>query len=379
MKNLDKLYKSILGLLILGYLIIIFVFNMIMPQRKFSESENRVLQEKPNFSLNKLLKGKYTSDYEKYVADQFPIRDFWIGIKSSAERAIGKKDNNGVYLGKDGYLFQMFNASSEEDFKNKMKKINSFSSKSKEINKYFMLVPNSIKILEDKLPKFASPEDQKFYINKVKESLDKNMNFVDVYSPLMDKKNEYIYYKTDHHWTTKGAYYAYEALASAMNFTPKEEEDFSVTEVSENFYGSMYSKSGFRGLEPDSINLYLPKNKQNLIVSYSDKDENFNSIYAMDNLNKKDKYTVFLDGNYPIVKISTDVKNGKKLLIIKDSYANSFVPFLLNHFNEIYMVDLRFYNENLNDLMGKNNIDNLLILYNVNTFFEDASINNIIG
>ncbi|MEW9097035.1 MAG: DHHW family protein [Clostridiaceae bacterium] len=378
MKNLDKLYKNILALLLLGYLIIIFAVNVIIPQRKFSESENRVLQEKPRFSLDKLLKGKYTSDYEKYVADQFPIRDFWIGVKSSTERVMGKKDNNGVYLGKDGYLFQIFNKPEEKDFKTKIENINSFSSQNKEINKYFMLVPNSIEILEDKLPMFASPEDQKLYIDKVQNSLDKSINFVDVYSPLKDKKNEYIYYKTDHHWTTKGAYYAYEALASAMNFTPKEEEDFNITKVSEDFYGSMYSKSGFRGLEPDSINLYLPKNKQNLIVSYSDKDKNSSSIYTMDNLNKKDKYTVFLDGNHPVVKISTEVKNDKKLLIIKDSYANSFVPFLLDHFNEIYMVDLRFYNENLNDLINKNNIDNLLILYNVNTFFEDASINNII-
>ncbi|MBU5483683.1 hypothetical protein KQI86_05025 [Clostridium sp. MSJ-11] len=378
MKNLDKLYKNILALLLLGYLISIFAVNIIIPQRKFSESENRVLQEKPKFSLDKLLKGKYTSDYEKYVADQFPIRDFWIGVKSSTERVMGKKDNNGVYLGKDGYLFQMFNKPEEKDFKNKIESINSFSSQNPKINKYFMLVPNSIEILEDKLPMFASPDDQKLYIDKVQNSLDKSINFVDVYSPLKDKKNEYIYYKTDHHWTTKGAYYAYKVLASAMNFTPKTEEDFNISKVSDDFYGSMYSKSGFRGLEPDSINLYLPKNEQNLIVSYSDKDENSNSIYTMDNLNKKDKYTVFLDGNHPVVKISTQVENGKKLLIIKDSYANSFVPFLLDHFNEIYMVDLRFYNENLNDLINKNNIDNALILYNVNTFFEDASINNII-
>lgn len=377
MDSLNKLYKNILGIVFIGCLILVFSYNIIVPQRKFSESENRVLQQKPKFSLSKLLKGKYTSDYEKYVADQFPFRDFWIGVKSTSEKLIGKKDNNGVYLGKDDYLFQMFNKPSEESLKSRIESINTFSSKNKEINKYFMLIPNSIKVLEDKLPNFASPEDQKVYIDKVKNLLPSDIKFVDVYSSLKNKSDEYIYYRTDHHWTTKGAYYAYRTLGEAMNLSPKNEENFNITKATDSFYGSMYSKSGFRNLKPDDIYLYLPKEKENLKVFYSDKNETFNFLYTMDNISKKDKYTVFFDGNHPLVKISTGIDNRKKLLILKDSYANSFVPFLTEHFSEIYMIDLRFYNEDLSTLIQDNNIDNVLILYNVNTFFEDNSINNI--
>ncbi|GAA0729277.1 hypothetical protein GCM10008905_29070 [Clostridium malenominatum] len=377
MDSLNKLYKNILGIVFIGCLILVFSYNIIVPQRKFSESENRVLQQKPKFSLSKLLKGKYTSDYEKYVADQFPFRDFWIGVKSTSEKLIGKKDNNGVYLGKDDYLFQMFNKPSEESLKSRIESINTFSSKNKEINKYFMLIPNSIKVLEDKLPNFASPEDQKVYIDKVKNLLPSDIKFVDVYSSLKNKSDEYIYYRTDHHWTTKGAYYAYRTLGEAMNLSPKNEENFNITKATDSFYGSMYSKSGFRNLKPDDIYLYLPKEEENLKVFYSDKNETFNSLYTMDNISKKDKYTVFFDGNHPLVKISTGLDNGKKLLILKDSYANSFVPFLTEHFSEIYMIDLRFYNEDLSTLIQDNSIDNVLILYNVNTFFEDNSINNI--
>lgn len=366
-----------MALSLLLYMGIMILFNIIIPNKTFSESENRPLEQKPKFSFQSLVNGKFISNFEKYISDQFPFRDFWIGVKSESERTLGKKENNEVYLGEDNYLIQKFKKPKNDDLKSRVEAINSFALSNPHMNKYFMLVPNSIKILENKLPSYAPNADQLLYIDKIKRGLSKDIKFIDVYDTLSSKKDEYIFYKTDHHWTSKGTYYAYEKIGTYMGFTPHNNNYFNVKKVTDSFYGSLYSKSGFRHLTPDDIEIYLPQENAVQSVYYSDTNKKLNSIYSMDNLNKKDKYTIFFDGNHPLVKINTTVKNNKKLLVIKDSYANCFVPFLIGHYSEIYMVDLRYYSEDINTLIKANNINDSLILYNVNTFFEDESICNI--
>lgn len=370
-------HKNIIGSILLIYIGLIMLFNIIISDKDFSDMENRRLEQLPKFSFENIFKGQFISNFEKYISDQFPFRDFFIGVKSYCERISGKKENNGVFLGEDGYLMEKFNKPHDKDFKNRIDVINSFAENTANINKYFILVPNSVKILEDKLPYSAPVDDEYFYMNKVKNGLDKNIKFVDVYDIFWDKKDEYIYYKTDHHWTTKGAFYAYEKLAKSMGFYPHEEDYFNIENVADNFYGSLYSKGGFRNIDSDDIKLYIPKKSENYTVKYYEENNTSDSLYNMDNLNKKDKYTVFLNGNHPLLKINTNIHNGKKLLIIKDSYANSLVPFLTGHFNEIYMIDLRYFEEDLSKFIKNNDIDDILILYNVKSFFEDDSIKKI--
>lgn len=372
-----KIYKKIIGLFLIVYIGTMFLINILIPDKDFSDMENRRLESKPEFSVEKLFRGKYTSNFEKYISDQFPFRDFFIGVKSDCERLIGKKENNDVYLCTGGYLMEKFNESNDEDFKKKIDAVNSFAVSNPQINKYFMLVPNSVKVMEEKLPKYAPVDNELDFMDKVKNSVDNSINFVYVYEILSNNKNQYIYYKTDHHWTTKGAYYAYRELSKYMDFEPYSEEDFDIKKVSNDFYGSLYSKGGFRKLAPDSIQLYIPKTDNRYKVKYYDEGETTESLYNLDNLNKKDKYTVFLNGNHPLLKISTNVNNKKNLLVLKDSYANSFIPFLAEHFNEIYIVDLRYYNEDLSSFMRDKDISDLLLLYNVKSFCEDDSIEKI--
>lgn len=373
----NNTYKKLIGLFLIVFLGIMSVINIIIPDRSFSDMENRRLEPKPKFTINKLFKGNYTSSYEKYISDQFPFRDLFIGIKSDCEKFLGKKENNDVYLCEDGYLMEKISKPNKEDFNNKIDAINSFAISNPQIDKYFMLVPNSVKIMEEKLPKYAPVDNELDILEKVKNLIDNSIEFVDVYGVLEAKKNEYIYYKTDHHWTTKGAYYAYRELGEYMNFKPYSEEDFEIKEVSDSFYGSLYSKGGFRNLDPDSIQLYIDKGDNTYEVEYYDSEEISDSVYYMDNLNKKDKYTVFLNGNHPLLKIKTNISNGKSLLILKDSYANCFIPFLTSYFKEIYVVDLRYFNEDLSSFTQDKDIDDVLLLYNIKSFCEDDSIEKI--
>lgn len=369
-----------IGIILLVFIGIMIVLNILTPNRNFSELENRVLEQKPYFSWDELFEGYFTANYEKYIADQFACKDFWVGIKSDLERALGKKEFNGVYLGKDGYLLPAFKEPDEENFQNKLAAINAFGSATPTINKYFMLVPNASGILGDKLPSYVAATEEQKWLARVEKSLDQSIKFVNVNETLEAKQNEYVYYKTDHHWTTKGAFYAYQRLIKSMGGVPHTEGYYKTQRVTDSFYGSLSAKAGFRQVSPDSIEVYLPKGQESYQIEYFDEEgqgQTSNSLYQMANIQKKDKYSLFLGGNHPLVKITTKGVGQKKLLVLKDSYANCLIPFLTSHYGQIFVVDLRYYYDSLITLIKKNRIRDMLLLYNINTFFEDTSVESM--
>ncbi|OBY77442.1 hypothetical protein BBG47_21710 [Paenibacillus sp. KS1] len=375
MNRYDKLSLSVMAVLFLCVIGLILLLNLILPKREFSEAENRKLEQLPAFTFHSFISGKFTSNFEKFITDQFVVRDVWVGIKSNADQAIGKKESNGVYLGKDSYLIQKFSVMKKGELEEKIQSINAFHTATPELNKYVILAPTAVSVIQSKLPKYVSENRELDALHTVKTSLNPSIRYVDVYPALSSHQNESIYYKTDHHWTSKGAYYAYQQLGNWMGYKPMKEEEFEIRTVTEDFYGSLYSKSGFRNLHSDSIDLYVPKNEGKVTVDYVEEEQSTNSMYAMDNVKKKDKYTVFFNGNHSLIQLKTSHREGKKLLVVKDSYANSFVPFLTSHFSEIYMVDLRYYEGDVAALARQHQIHDMLILYNMNTFIEDPSIN----
>jgi len=372
-----KTNHKVLALLLLLFIGVIAALNLLTPDRTFSESENRMLVQLPHFSLNRLVSGTFTTDFEKFVSDQFVFRDVWIGAKTDTDRIMGKKESNGIYIGKDGYLIQNFIPPTEEDVEERVDVIHAFDQATPGLHKYMMLVPTAASIHKDKLPKYAMVGDEEAYLRKVRSLLHPDIRFVDVFPALFSEREEPIFYKTDHHWTTYGAYVSYLELCKQMGLTPQKEEEFNIRQVTGEFYGSLYSKSGFRHIQPDSIELYLPKNQEEYTVTSVDEGLTTNSLYAMEQLQGKDKYAMFFNGNHALVQIKTANPKEKKLLVVKDSYANSFIPFLLKHFSEIDIVDLRYYEEDLASFVNEHDIHDMLLLYNANTFFEDPSIRNL--
>ncbi|GAB6181933.1 hypothetical protein JCM14036_32520 [Desulfotomaculum defluvii] len=369
-----------IGIILLVYLGGMVVINLLTPDRSFSELENRVLEQRPSFSLDELIEGYFTVNYEKYIADQFAMKDFWVGVKSSLEKALGKKEYNGVYLGKDGYLLPAFKEPDEQSFQSKLELINTFGKATPQINKYFMLIPNSEAILDRKLPPYVASDSEQKWLARVKNSLDKSIQFVDVFGALEAKQNEYVYYKTDHHWTTKGAYYTYQRLIKTTGGVPHAESYYSTQQVTDSFYGSLHSKAGLKQVSPDSIDLYIPKKQESYQIEYFDEEgkaQTANSLYNLENIKKKDKYSLFLNGNHPLIKITTKGVDSKKLLVIKDSYANCLIPFLTSHYSQIFVVDLRYYYDSLITLIKENHIRDMLLVYNINSFFGDTSVESL--
>lgn len=366
--------KRINALLTGSFIIYIFGFLflfIVIKDNDFSEIENRKLSSIPKFSFEDLLNRKFGDKFETYVADQFPFRNKFITIKSYSELIMQKKENNGVYVAKDGNFIEKFEEPDIELMKKLSEYINDFSQK---YNTYMMIAPTSITINKDKLPSFVDGEIEERTIREFIDMLDDKIINIPLVESLKDKNDEYIYYKTDHHWTTLGAYYAYRELCNSMKIEPKELSDFNIEKVSDDFYGTLFSKGNFTFAQPDDINLFYPKEEIKLKVEYVFNEKTTDSLYEFKYLDEKDKYGVFLDNNHPLIKITTNSNSDRKIAILKDSYSHSLIPFLVNHFSEIHILDLRHFKSSVNEYLVSNDLNDVIFLYNARNIISDRNI-----
>ena len=353
--------------------ILLVVLNFIIPTKSFSEQENRYMAKFPKFTFKNLVSGKYSEELNDYINDYFVFRNAWLKTKSFTELALGKKENNGVYIGKNGFLFEKFEFGEEElkNVKSTLKSMNNLTNKI-DIPIYFALVPNSIYINSDKLPDNVEVDNQEEIIDKIYENTQNTIN-IDTVDILKENKENYIYFKTDHHFTSDGAYLVYLKFCEKANISPVTLENYERKCISEEFLGTFDSKAQIPNQEKDKIYVYMNDNNRTVKSAIYDNEET-NKIYNEEYLSKKDKYSHFLNGNNSKVTIKTNIQNGKKLLLIKDSYSHIMAQFLCQNFEELHFIDPRYYTGNLNDYIEENNITDILFLYNVSTFVEDKGI-----
>ena len=375
-KRNNRALNILTSLMFIGFISIVIIFNILKVDETFSEEENRTLATMPKFTIKSFLSGDFTKEYTNYVEDNFAGKKGFVSIKSNLEKLEGKDESNSIFIGKDGQLFEKFIEASQEETDAKIAAINSFYERYSNLNMSFILTPTATKVLEEKLPKYAPNDDELDYINKVFSGLNDNIITINPYEALNQNKDDYLFYKTDHHWTSKGAYIAYTVMCEKLGLTPKSIDDFDIVTVTNSFYGSLSSKIGTKGKVSDSIDVYIPK-ESDFVVNYVSEQIKSTSLFDSEYLDKKDKYCVFSGGNHALINIKTLGDPNKKLLIIKDSYANCFLPFLTSHYGEINVVDLRYYYDDLDKLIENKEITDVLFLYNSNTFNSDDSILNI--
>ena len=343
--------------------------HLALPDKDRSENENRVLSTAPKFTLKALFSGRFTADFENYITDQFPFRDNWLDLKSRSERAIGKTENNGVFFcGKDT-LITRFKAPAESALEGGIRSVNALAANTG-LPVTLALIPSAAEIWADRLPANADSADQAALISQVYASVDAAA--ADVLSVLRSHADEPIFYRTDHHWTTLGAYYGYTATAEALGLTPQDLSRFRPQTVSDSFYGTVYSSSGVRWVKPDSIEIYVPDGDAELI-RYDSAEGSVSPVYDRSKLETKDKYSMFLGGNTSLLVIRTG-RPGGKLLVIRDSYADCELPFFFAHYSEIHALDLRYYRQSVSAYALDGDFDAILISYSLADFVTDTSV-----
>lgn len=386
---MKKEQGALFTLLLLGGLLFgLSVADICTPDRVFSEYENRVLAARPAFRMEDLFAGSYTKNYETYVTDQFAGRNTWISVKTATDVFLGKKEINGVYLAKDGTLIEKHLPDSIQEATvlkrlTLLKELKDWQDEQALGSAFHvMLVPTADNILADKLPDYAEYYRQSDLISQVEQAVGDDV-VINVTDTLLAHKDEYIYYGTDHHWTTLGAYFAYVEWAERMSVTPV---SYRTETVSGSFLGTLHSKTNLP-VKPDTIEAYIPEALsspqeeaagQQMKVYYDFAEESKASLYEEKYLNTKNQYGYFLDDNHPFVQIDTKTPSpeaaGRSLFVIKDSYANCFIPFLTQHYETIYVLDLRYYNARLFPFLeewGKEGGMDVLVLYNVIHFIEE--------
>ena len=373
-----KVQEKLVGIIFILTLFLFLIINVIVPDREKSVQENRMLATKPKFRLSSLISGDYDEKFEAYMDDQFVGRDMWRKLKVTVDRIGGSRLENGVYIGTNGQLLEQIEVADENHLAANIKAIKSFSESQSKIAVRMMLVPDAANVLNHSLPALAKPEDQTQMFSMVRKDLGDSVEWIDVSTELNKHKTEKIYYKTDHHWTTLGAFYAFQAAAPSLGIEGDLSGKYVSYAVSDSFNGMLASKSGVNLGEKEQIDIYVPTEEDtDLIVDYVDEGKRSTSLYDSSKLKEKDQYTVFLGGNSSLLDIRTVSTSTKRLLLVKDSFANSFIPFLTPYYREIVVVDPRYYSGTINDLMDSYRISEVLFLYSGNTFFKDNNISGV--
>jgi hypothetical protein len=349
-------------------------YNLVKPTSDFSENENRYLAKFPRYTTEDLLEGRFMLGVEDYINDRFVARDFWISMQSVLEYAMGKRESNGVYICSDA-LIGSIDEPNREYVAGNIKAINNFT-KVTGLPAEIMIVPSAAEVQAYKLPRFASPWNQSAEIELIYSNIDDAV-CVPVGEALKEHKYEYIYYRTDHHWTSWGAYIAYKAYCETAGITPVE---YKANRVSDDFKGTLYSTSGVRFIKSDYIEAYVYSGPVRCDISNGVTARSYDSMYFSEFLDKKDKYAYFLGQNQPAITVYGN-SGGGKLLIFKDSYAHCMAPMLLENFSQVTLVDLRYVNRTFDHYFDISEYDRVLFLYSIDSFVNHSDITrlNLIG
>lgn len=371
----NKRNDKIIGLIFIFIMVLIIGINVITKDKKTSEKENRGLTQKPDITVSGILSGSYMEDFESYMSDQFPGRNLWRKVETGIELVGGSKEENGVFRGKKRQLMEDIAAPNEEALSQNIAGVDTFSKNHGDISTSIILVPDSACILKNQLPAFATTYNQEKMISSVKEKLNSDIKWIDAVSVLKNQKDKKIYYKTDPHWTTLGTYYVFLEAAKTLGIETK--EDLNPLAVTKSFNGTLSSKSGFYEGANETIEIYFETEETEVVVNYIDEQKKRATLYDSSKLETKDKYAVFLGGNSSIIDIKTSSESDKTLLLIKDSFANSFIPFLTPYYKEIIVVDPRYYFGTMEDVFETYSITDTMFLYSGSTFSQDRNMEGL--
>lgn len=374
---LQQRIKDLTAMLMAGAVVMLSSGLLFAERLEFSENENRYLADFPVMKGESIISGKYMEDVSTYLSDHFPFRDFFMGIKTQAELLCGKKKINGIYIADEGYLIEEY--VQPENTERIIQTLKKFSRKlnNEGVQLRLMLVPTAVWVYEDKLPEYAHPLNQIETAERI--YTETGIPYIDPGRELSAYEGrESLYYKTDHHWTTLGAYKGYQAFCRDMGLEPVPLESMEAQVVAEDFCGTLFSKAGDYSRKGDRITVYTNL-YDSIKVEYKDTGDVADSFYNLDYAGKKDKYSLFLNNLHALVEITNEsADTDRELALVKDSYANSMVPFLAHHYKKIYVFDTRYYKEGPSAFIKEHPaIQDVLVLYNMNTLDTDAGIRGI--
>ncbi len=372
--------NRIVTIIFILYILFFAIGSFIIKDRVFSDMENRNLAQFPKASAKSIFSGDFSDEFESYMSDQIIFKDFLVKLKVTENKALNQTYVNGTFFAEGRYIRDYAENTAQID-KN-VGFVNEFAQMNPELNITWLMVPNASCIYKDCLPSNAVIDDQRKTMEHIKDKVDESIVFVDPSEELYNAKDEYIYYKTDHHWTINGAYIGYKKLCDALKMEAVDVSEYNISVASDDFLGTLYSDAPVFNADKDKIIIYERKDGK-YKVDYEDEGFSQDSLYNYDKLDIKDKYQVYLDGNHSIIRIYNENNKSKdkndggegksdKIIVVKDSYAHCLLPLLADNYEEIIVVDLRYYHEKtVSDLAKEEGISDIIFINNIDFINTD--------
>ncbi len=347
-------------ILFCGFLAAMGLGYLLLPKGDFSETEKRYLAQPPKLSWESVFSGDFGTEAEDYLTDHVPGRNLFVGINAYLELLAGRQGLKDVRL-EAGRLLEAPVALDEKAMDRNLKAISAFAGKIGQTVDV-MIVPSA------GWAAGAEGYTDEETLNYLYETAGEGIRPVPVELIFAGKPE--LYYKTDHHWTSRGAWEGYRAYMEAVGREHREAEDFAVTVIAD-FQGSTYSRSALWLTPGEPLELW--QGSENLTVTNGEAGGVHQGIFYRERLEEADKYTVFLDGNHSIVRVCNPEKSGK-LLVIRDSYSNCLGGFLAESYGEVVLIDLRYYRQALSELVQQEGFDDILVCYSCANFLTDTNL-----
>ncbi len=364
----NKIDKIIICSAFCAFLAVMSVLYFVLPKSDFSVLEKRYLASTPKITKDSIVSGEFGNDIETYLADHMPARDFFVGLNSYFELFTGRQAADDIYVTGSGALVEAPCEWSQADVDKSINAINGFAEKN-DISVDMMVIPSAGWASRNDIIGVSKKYSDESFINKIYGMTSDGINTLNVTEAFDDPS---LYYNTDHHWTSEGAYLGYKAYMESVGLEYRDADDFEIEKV-EGFFGSTYSRAALWLTSSEELELW--NGSENITVTNGESEEINKGVFYRERLKETDKYTVFLDGNHSVVRINNpDAKNKGTLLVVRDSYTNCLGGFLCESYENVILVDLRYYKKTVSELCVEENVDRVLICYSLSNFLTDKNI-----
>ncbi len=397
LKDKSKVANWLCAVLAMGFIFSFAILLFVLPDKSFSAEENRSLATFPEFTKESFFSGEFGEEFGDYMADQFPLRNFFVGLKAVCETVQLKQTNNDTFINGD-FLTARNDYPNEKFLEMNISSATAFyqAAKNKDIKVISAFAGRKADVYDNRLPAVYGSYYSDRIWGKLDEMAEKGgLEYLNLRDSLRElaAEDDGLYYNSDHHWTSHGAYLAYCEIIEALGQTPYAEDDFEIEVATEDFLGTTWSAAGVKWAESDTIEFYRYEGDEDYTMKIVDRAGVFegvdgfshieedgtkfavtNGFYVRKFLSEKDKYAAFIGGNFGITKITKDTEEEREtLLIVKDSFSHSMVPFLARHY-DLVLIDLRYYQSSMLRYAEENGIDNVLLLFNMETLTEDSTL-----
>lgn len=343
-----------------------------------SFTENRSLAPLPKPELGALYDGSFTAGLNEYITDHFAGRSGWIAAKTAMETQLSEGIVNGVFISDDRLLDAELSSRTPAAVNADI--FNDYAERYSG-TVYFAAIPSSSGVYGDALPEHTVTRSENQQITALYDLLSGDIRKIDAYNILKMLNDNYIYYRSDTKWTCYGAYCVYRTVIQKLGFLPTPYDKYSIAHVTDSFRGNLFSRTLSEKPKADILDIYeYPEGAEIISCNCIDREGNIkeSSLYDFSRLDSSYMYSMYMGDDAPVVKITTSVNNDRKLLVIKDSYADCFIPFLIQHYSEITVVSPDTLSGSLTDYLDPDSYGQTLFLFGIENLGDRTALEKII-